>query len=94
MRNSTLIGRVAAFAAVAIAIVAVVVILLSGGSSYQVKAVFLFNFAQFVDWPAEAFPRPQAPAAFELPAPTGPYAVATTSWPLVCSVSTMARNSA
>jgi uncharacterized protein DUF4154 len=30
-------------------------------SEYQVKAVFLFNFAQFVDWPAEAFPRPQAP---------------------------------
>ncbi|HJQ65822.1 MAG TPA: YfiR family protein [Gemmatimonadales bacterium] len=24
-------------------------------SEYQVKAVFLFNFAQFVDWPAEAF---------------------------------------
>lgn len=23
---------------------------------YQVKAVFLFNFAQFVAWPAEAFP--------------------------------------
>ena len=30
-------------------------------SEYQVKAVFLFNFAQFVDWPAEAFPRPDAP---------------------------------
>ncbi len=25
-------------------------------SEYQVKAVFLFNFAQFVDWPADAFP--------------------------------------
>ena len=25
-------------------------------SEYQVKAVFLFNFAQFVDWPATAFP--------------------------------------
>ena len=24
-------------------------------SEYQVKAVFLFNFAQFVEWPAEAF---------------------------------------
>jgi hypothetical protein len=24
-------------------------------SEYQVKAVFLFNFSQFVDWPAEAF---------------------------------------
>jgi hypothetical protein len=30
-------------------------------AEYQVKAVFLFNFAQFVDWPASAFPTPQAP---------------------------------
>jgi len=28
---------------------------------YQVKAVFLFNFAQFVDWPAKAFPDASAP---------------------------------
>ena len=28
---------------------------------YQVKAVFLFNFAQFVDWPAQAFPEAGAP---------------------------------
>lgn len=28
---------------------------------YQVKAVFLFNFTQFVAWPPEAFPDPQAP---------------------------------
>jgi len=28
---------------------------------YQVKAVFLFNFAQFVNWPAGAFADPQAP---------------------------------
>lgn len=28
---------------------------------YQVKAVFLFNFAQFVDWPPKSFPEPQAP---------------------------------
>jgi hypothetical protein len=28
---------------------------------YQVKAVFLFNFAQFVDWPPRAFPEPQTP---------------------------------
>ena len=27
----------------------------------QVQAVFLFNFAQFVDWPAEAFADSQAP---------------------------------
>jgi len=30
-------------------------------SEYQVKAVFLFNFAQFVDWPAEAFPDSNTP---------------------------------
>jgi hypothetical protein len=28
---------------------------------YQVKAGFLFNFVQFVDWPAESFPSPDAP---------------------------------
>ncbi|HJT82382.1 MAG TPA: YfiR family protein [Chthoniobacterales bacterium] len=28
---------------------------------YQVKAVFLFNLAQFVDWPAEVFPDTRAP---------------------------------
>lgn len=28
---------------------------------YQVKAVFLFNFAQFVEWPATAFEGPDAP---------------------------------
>jgi hypothetical protein len=28
---------------------------------YQIKAVFLYNFAQFVDWPPEAFADPHAP---------------------------------
>ena len=28
---------------------------------YQIKAVFLFNFAQFVDWPTNAFLENQAP---------------------------------
>jgi hypothetical protein len=46
-------------------------LLLSGGPDlsaqpassreYQVKAVFLFNFAQFVEWPTNAFPEAQAP---------------------------------
>ena len=31
------------------------------GMEYQVKAVFLYNFTQFVDWPAEAFASPDAP---------------------------------
>ena len=30
-------------------------------SEYQLKAVFLFNFAQFVEWPASAFPDPRTP---------------------------------
>ena len=30
-------------------------------AEYQLKAVFLFNFAQFVDWPPKAFPEPQTP---------------------------------
>jgi phospholipid/cholesterol/gamma-HCH transport system substrate-binding protein len=47
MRNSSLIGRVAALAAVGIAIAAVAIILLSGGSSYQVKAIFS-NASQLV----------------------------------------------
>src|SRR5579859_8268099 len=40
MRSSTLIGRGAALLALLLAVVAVLVILTSGGSSYQVKAVF------------------------------------------------------
>ena len=28
---------------------------------YQVKAAFLFNFAQFVEWPADAFSEAQSP---------------------------------
>jgi phospholipid/cholesterol/gamma-HCH transport system substrate-binding protein len=40
MRNSSLIGRVAAVAALVVALVAVFVILFSSGSSYQVHAVF------------------------------------------------------
>jgi YfiR/HmsC-like len=47
------------------------ILLLSGGleapaetappPEYQLKAVFLFNFAQFVEWPSEAFPAAQTP---------------------------------
>jgi phospholipid/cholesterol/gamma-HCH transport system substrate-binding protein len=40
VRNASVIGRIAALGAVAIAIVAVIVILLSGGSSYKVYAIF------------------------------------------------------
>jgi hypothetical protein len=34
---------------------------LAAPSEYQLKAVFLFNFAQFVEWPADAFRRPDGP---------------------------------
>jgi hypothetical protein len=30
-------------------------------SEYELKAVFLYNFAKFVEWPAEAFPGPSSP---------------------------------
>jgi hypothetical protein len=30
-------------------------------SEYQVKAVFLFNFAHFIEWPTDSFRRPDAP---------------------------------
>jgi hypothetical protein len=30
-------------------------------SEYQLKAVFMFNFTQFVEWPREAFAAPTAP---------------------------------
>jgi YfiR/HmsC-like len=33
----------------------------AGPNEYQVKAVFLFNFAQFVVWPAQAFAAADAP---------------------------------
>ncbi len=29
---------------------------------YQVKAAFLFNFTQFVEWPSQSFATPQSPA--------------------------------
>lgn len=30
-------------------------------SEYQVKAAYLFNFGQFVEWPAQSYPSPTAP---------------------------------
>jgi phospholipid/cholesterol/gamma-HCH transport system substrate-binding protein len=47
VRNSSVIGRIAAVAAVAVVLVVVVVIVLGGGSSYQVKAIFQ-NASQIV----------------------------------------------
>jgi hypothetical protein len=36
----------------------------SGSGEYQVKAAFLFHFAQFVDWPAEAFSSDTSPISY------------------------------
>jgi hypothetical protein len=33
----------------------------SASPEFQVKAVFLYNFAQFVEWPPEAFETPESP---------------------------------
>src|ERR1700674_3322145 len=30
-------------------------------SEYELKAAFLYTFAQFTEWPADAFPSPSAP---------------------------------
>jgi hypothetical protein len=42
---------------------------------YQLKAVFLFNFAQFVEWPTNAFAGPDAPMVIGVLGddPFGPY---------------------
>jgi phospholipid/cholesterol/gamma-HCH transport system substrate-binding protein len=47
MRNSSVIGRAAAVAAVAVALVAVAIVVLSSGTTYQVRAVFA-NASQIV----------------------------------------------
>jgi phospholipid/cholesterol/gamma-HCH transport system substrate-binding protein len=47
VRNSSVIGRIAALAALVVAVLAVALILLAGGSSYQVKAIFQ-NASQIV----------------------------------------------
>src|SRR5215813_3938676 len=30
-------------------------------TEYQIKAAFIFNFAKFVEWPSETFPKPSSP---------------------------------
>jgi YfiR/HmsC-like len=43
--------------------------------AYQVKAVFLYNFCQFTDWPAESFVSPESPLVIAVlgPNPFGNY---------------------
>src|SRR5882672_5482580 len=42
---------------------------------YQVKAVFLYNFTQFIEWPPDAFVQPDAPLVIGIlgPDPFGKY---------------------
>lgn len=42
---------------------------------YQLKAVFLFNFTQFIEWPPDAFAQPDAPLVIGIlgPDPFGKY---------------------
>jgi len=61
--------RIRRFGCAAVAVTAVAVSLLgpeslahaSAPGEYEVKAVFLFNFSQFVSWPSSAFESPTAP---------------------------------
>ena len=43
-------------------------------TDYDIKAAFLYNFAKFVDWPANAFESPQSPLIIGVfgPDPFGP----------------------
>src|SRR5262249_26619238 len=50
-----------ALARLSILLLGSVAIAATSPSEYQVKAVFLFNFTQFVDWPAQTFTDPQTP---------------------------------
>jgi hypothetical protein len=54
-------GRLALVWLAAFALAAAAPAQTSSTREYQVKAVFLFNFAQFVDWPPAAFSDPQSP---------------------------------
>jgi hypothetical protein len=47
----------------------------ASNEEYKVKAVFLYNFARFVEWPADAFPEPGSPFVIGVVGddPFGPY---------------------
>jgi len=51
----------------------------SPSREYRVKAAFLFNFTQFIEWPASSFTGPQSPAVIGILGkdPFGPYLEAT-----------------
>ena len=45
------------------------------GREYQIKAAFIFNLTQFVEWPEQSFATPQSPAVIGILGkdPFGPY---------------------
>ncbi len=53
--------RLLAYLALSIMVSTQCAALAAPASEYQVKAVFLFNFSQFVSWPAGAFPTAASP---------------------------------
>jgi hypothetical protein len=54
-------GRIAKAAAIALFATAFTAHATAVNAEYQLKAVFLFNFLQFVDWPADAFADAHSP---------------------------------
>jgi|SRR5579872_898766 len=63
-------GRIAQCSTVAVMLAVAALVLVGPNPShadsdsdreYAVKAAYIYNFARFVDWPADAFPRPDAP---------------------------------
>ncbi len=55
-------GRIAKVAAITLFATAMTAVSATAiNEEYQLKAVFLFNFLQFVDWPAKAFSDPHSP---------------------------------
>jgi len=54
-------GRAFTCLVICLLLASVRVVLAAAASEYRVKAVFLFNFSQFVSWPAAAFDTSNAP---------------------------------
>jgi hypothetical protein len=59
--GATLLAVAARLLPMLLAILASVAVAAPAPSEYQVKAVFLFNFTQFVDWPAQTFADARVP---------------------------------
>ncbi|MGD1018277.1 MAG: YfiR family protein [Verrucomicrobiia bacterium] len=69
-RSCRRLARIAAAAAIVLGVLAMSVRDDAAGaptlSEYQVKALFLFNFAKYVDWPTDAFGNASAPIVIGL----------------------------